>query len=127
MKEETRRHLRRARRLLAMVETRVESELPEIIAHTAYYAMYHAVIAVFAEKGLPLPKTHSGIVSRLSQLDREESLDAKAEVARLSRALDRRLIADYEAEDLLTVEHVRTARDEAVSFISFCERLIGTP
>jgi len=124
VKDEVRQHLRRARRLLAMVEARAELELPEVIAHTAYYAMHHAVLALFVDRGLPLPKTHSGLIARLSQLDREASLGAKAEVARLSRGLDRRLIADYEAEDTLTVEHARAARDEAVAFIAFCERSI---
>ncbi len=126
MKEETQTHLRRSRRLLAMVEARVDVELPEVIAHTAYYAMYHAAIAVFAERNLPLPKTHSGVVARFSQLDREASLGAKAEVARLSRGLDRRLIADYNAEDLLTNAHARAAREDAVAFVEFCERVVGT-
>ncbi|MEI7874105.1 MAG: HEPN domain-containing protein [Alphaproteobacteria bacterium] len=125
MKEEARQHLQRARRLLAMVEARAEVELPEVIAHTAYYAMHHAALALFVDRGLALPKTHSGLITRLSQLDREASLQAKAEVGRLSRALDRRLIADYEAQDTLTVEHARAARNEAVAFVSFCERLIG--
>lgn len=84
MKEEARQHLRRARRLLAMVEARAEIELPEVIAHTAYYAMHHATLALFVERELPLPKTHSGLITRLSQLDREASLQAKAEVGRLS-------------------------------------------
>jgi uncharacterized protein (UPF0332 family) len=124
LKEEARRHLRRAKRLLSSVEARVETELPEIIAHTAYYAMYHAAMAVFVEKGIPTPKTHSGVVTRFSQLDRDQSLGAKVEVGRLSRGLERRLIADYDAEDNLTIEHARRARDDAVSFVSFCDRLI---
>jgi uncharacterized protein (UPF0332 family) len=53
LKEEARRHLRRARRLLSSVEARVDAELPEIIAHTAYCAMYHAAVPVFVEKGIP--------------------------------------------------------------------------
>ena len=51
MKEATRQHLRRARRLLGAVEARVEVELPEVIAHTAYYAMYHALLAILFKKG----------------------------------------------------------------------------
>jgi uncharacterized protein (UPF0332 family) len=116
LKEEARRHLRRAKRLLSSVEARVEAEMPEIVAHA---------VAVFVEKGIPTPKTHSGVVTRFSQLDRDQSLGAKAEVGRLSRGLERRLIADYDAEDNLTIEHARRARDDAVSFVSFCDRLIG--
>jgi uncharacterized protein (UPF0332 family) len=110
-----------------MVERRVEIELPEIIAHTAYYAMYHAAVAVFVVRGVPPPKTHGGLVARFSQLDRDESLGAKADVARLSRGLERRLIADYDAADILTLDHARRAREDAVAFVAFCERLIGSP
>ena len=46
------------------------------------------------------------------------AIEANAQSARLSRGLQRRLIADYEAEDVLTVEHARVARDEAVAFVS---------
>jgi uncharacterized protein (UPF0332 family) len=112
--------------LLAAVEARVEVELPEVIAHTAYYAMYHAAVAVFVENGVSTPKTHSGVVTRFSQLDRDRSLDARADVARLRRGLERRLIADYDAEDTLTVEHARRAREDAVAFVEFRERLIDT-
>jgi hypothetical protein len=50
-------HRRRARKLLAMVEKRFEVELPEVIAHTAYYAMYHAALAALIHAGIPVPKT----------------------------------------------------------------------
>jgi len=121
---EAKQHLQRALRLLAMVKVRAEIELLEVIAHTAYYAMHHAATAVLVTYSVAIPKTHSGLVTRLSLLDREKSLGAKTEVALLSRALDRRLIADYQAVDMLTVEHAKSARDDAVIFVSFCERLI---
>ena len=105
MKEETRKRLRRARRFLAMANERFDVDLPEVVAHTAYYAMYHAATAVLVENNVPVPKTHSGIITRLSQLDREQSMGARTEDARLSRRLERRLIADYDTEDILTVEH----------------------
>lgn len=107
-----------------MVRARADVELPEIIAHAAYYAMHHAASAVLVGRNIPLPKTHSGLITRLAQLDRDTGLQAKADVARLSRALDRRLIADYDAVDTLTAEHARAARDDAVAFIAFCEKLI---
>lgn len=102
-----------------MVEKRVEEELPEVIAHTAYYATYHAALAALVHVGVPVPKTHSGMVTRFTQ-----KRDAIVQSARLSRGLQRRQIADYEAEDRLTSEHARAARDDAMAFIAFCERLI---
>jgi uncharacterized protein (UPF0332 family) len=116
-------HLRRARRLLTMVLQRVEEELPEVIAHTAYYAMYHAALAALVHAGVPVPKTHSGMVARFTQQFRGTTPDANEQSARLSRGLQRRLIADYEADDTLTLEHARAARDDATAFIAFCERL----
>ena len=110
-----------------MVENRVETELPEVIAHTAYYAMYHEALAALIHAGVAVPKTHSGLVSQFTQRFKTSLPDANEQSARLSRSLQRRLIADYEAEETLTVEHARIARDEAVAFISFCERLIGAP
>ena len=88
-------HRRRARKLLAMVAKRVEAELPEVIAHTAYYAMYHAALAALVQAGVPVPKTHSGMVTRFTQQFRGETPDAIEQSARLSRGLqkaaDRRL------------------------------------
>ena len=49
--DEARRHLQSARSLLVIVEARAEIELPEIIAHTAYYAMHHAALALLTIAG----------------------------------------------------------------------------
>jgi uncharacterized protein (UPF0332 family) len=105
--------------------SRAEIELPEVVAHTAYYSMHHAAVAVLIVNGISVPKTHRGLVARLGQLDREQAWQARAEVALLGRALDRRLIADYEATDTLTVEHARSARDDASVFCRVCGQRIG--
>jgi len=125
VKEEAEHHLERARRLLGVVKSRWDKELPEIVAHTAYYAMYHAAIALFAKRDLPKPKTHSGVSARFSQYFRDVEPDGRDQVRRLGRASERRLIADYDAVDTLTVADAEAARDEALAFVSFCERLIG--
>lgn len=109
-----------------MVESRWQLELPEVVAHTAYYAMYHAAVALFAKRDLPLPKTHAGLISRVGEIFRDVKPNGGEQVGRLRRAFDRRLIGDYDAVDTLTVEDARAARDEAVAFIAFCERLIDT-
>jgi uncharacterized protein (UPF0332 family) len=98
--------------------------VPEVVVHTAYYAMHHAAIALFAKRGLAKPKTHSGLAARFSELFRDETPDGREQVRRLGHALERRLIADYDAVDTLTVDDARMARDEAVAFIAFCERLL---
>jgi uncharacterized protein (UPF0332 family) len=109
--EESRQHRVRARRLLERVEKRWQTELPEVVAHTAYYAMYHAVIALFAKRQLPKPKTHSGLNARFSEHFRDATPDGRDQVRRLGRALERRLIADYDAVDTLSLDDARAARD----------------
>jgi hypothetical protein len=52
------------------------------------------------------------------------SPDGREQLGRLARALNRRLLADYDAVDTLTIDDARHARDDAVSFVAFCERLI---
>jgi uncharacterized protein (UPF0332 family) len=122
--EVSRLHRIRARRLLTVVENRWEHELPEIVAHTAYYAMYHAAIALFARRGVSLPKTHAGVSARFSEHFRHIQPDGREQVGRLGRALERRLIADYDAVDTLKTEDARAARDDAAAFVAFCERVI---
>jgi uncharacterized protein (UPF0332 family) len=107
-----------------MVESRWQQELPEIVAHTAYYAMYHAAVALFAKRGLAKPKTHSGLAARFSEYFRDEGPDGREQVRRLGHALERRLIADYDAVDTLGLDDARMAREEAASFVAFCEWLI---
>jgi uncharacterized protein (UPF0332 family) len=124
--DEARHHLRRSQKLLAMVKARAEIELPEVVAHTAYYSMHHAAVAVLIAHGVAIPKTHRGLIARLGQLDRDDAWQARSQVALLTRALDRRLIADYEAEDTLTIEHAKSARDDAVTFIAFCEGMVNS-
>ena len=65
------------------------------------------------------------MVNQFTQRFKATAFEANEQSARLSHSLQRRLITDYEAEDVLTVEHARVARDEAVAFVSFCERLTG--
>lgn len=84
-----------------MVERRWQDELPEVVVHTAYYAMYHAAIAMFAKRGLAKPKTHSGLAARFSEHFRGETPDGRDQIRRLGHALERRLIADYDAVDTL--------------------------
>ena len=125
MNDEARRHLRRAFRLLSSVETRVESDLPEVTAHTAYCAMFHTAVAALADRNVPPPKTHTGVVARFSQEFRTATPDFRDQIARLRQGLDPHLIADYEADDVLTIVHARDARDDAAGFVAFCSRLLG--
>ncbi|HEY2875924.1 MAG TPA: HEPN domain-containing protein [Reyranella sp.] len=103
MTDEVKQHLRRSQKLLAVVKSRAEIELPEVVAHTAYYSMHHAAVAVLIAHGIAIPKTHSGLIARLGQLDRDEAWRAKADVCSLGAGFgspfDRRLRSHGHADD----------------------------
>ena len=107
-----------------MVQSRAEAEIPEVVAPAAYYAMYHAAVAALIHVGIARPSSDLGMVKRFTRRFGTAAPDAREHSQRLRRGLERRLIADYEMINTLTVDDACIARDDAVAFVSFCERLI---
>jgi uncharacterized protein (UPF0332 family) len=107
-----------------MVQSRAETEIPEVVAPAAYYAMYHAAVAALVHVGIATPSTDLGAIKQFTRRFGVATPDAGEHTKRLRRALERRLSADHDATSTLTVKDARIARDDAVAFVSFCERLI---
>jgi uncharacterized protein (UPF0332 family) len=107
-----------------MVRSRAETEIPEVVAPAAYYAMYHAAVAALVHVGIAKPSSDRGSVKQFARRFGAATPDAAEHSGRLRRGLERRLIADHDVTNTLTVEDARVARDDAVAFVSFCERLI---
>jgi uncharacterized protein (UPF0332 family) len=42
-----------------MVQSRAETEIPEVVAPAAYYAMYHAAVAALVHVGIARPSSIS--------------------------------------------------------------------
>ena len=107
-----------------MVQSRAEAEIPEVVAPAAYYAMYHAAVAALIHVGIARPSSDRGATKQFARRFGAATPDAAEHSKRLRRGLERRLIADYEMTNTLTVDDACIARDDAVAFVSFCERLI---
>jgi uncharacterized protein (UPF0332 family) len=107
-----------------MVQSRAETEIPEVVAPAAYYAMYHAAVAALVHIGIARPSSDLGAIKQFTRRFRAATPDAGEYSKRLRRALERRLIADHDVTNKLTVEDSRIACDDAVVFVTFCERLI---
>jgi uncharacterized protein (UPF0332 family) len=107
-----------------MVQAPAEVELPEVVAPAAYFAMYHAAVAALLHAGVVVPEDDTETIDRFSRHFAAIVPDALDQSSRFERSRQRRLIADYEADESLTIDHARAARDDAVAFVAFCERVI---
>lgn len=99
-------------------------EISEVIAPAAYYAMYHAAVAALGHVGIARPSSDRGVIEQFTRRFGTVASDAREQSERLRQGLKRRLIADHDVTSRLAVADACIARDDAVAFVSFCERLI---
>jgi uncharacterized protein (UPF0332 family) len=123
MIDERQQHMRKASRLLRSVENRAESDEPDAVASTAYYAMYHAACAILLWYGEPVPKTHSSLIGRFGLAIRDLGPDARQSGASLHEAFGRRSTGDYAVRIQLGRTDALAARDSARAFVSYCRKL----
>ncbi|MBX3500691.1 MAG: HEPN domain-containing protein [Alphaproteobacteria bacterium] len=116
--------LAKADRYLRSTETVAAKEFPETIVTAAYYAMFHAAVAVLEARGIEPPRTHRGLVARFGELAKSLGDDAREMGRLLARGLDRRVIGDYSVSEVLTPEEASEARDRAERFVDWCVRTI---
>jgi uncharacterized protein (UPF0332 family) len=125
MTSEVDARLAKADRYLRSTVAIAENEFPETVVAAAYYAMFHAAVAVLESRGIEPPKTHRGLVSGFGELVRDIDDEARSVGRLLARGLDRRLVSDYSVLEILTRDEAREARDRAVRFVDWCVRHIG--
>ena len=82
----------------------------------SYYAVFYAAWAVFEATGQARPKTHSGLISELSQRFVKAGPFDAAIGAILSRLENLRLNADYTMRSI-SPEKAKQALDEALVFV----------
>ncbi|HZB56410.1 MAG TPA: HEPN domain-containing protein [Reyranella sp.] len=123
MTEARQRHMRKASRLLRSVENRASSDEPDAVAHTAYYAMFHAACAVLLWRGESPPKTHSSLIGRFGLAVRDLGIEGRQAGAALNAASDRRATGDYAVSVQLGRADAITARDQARVFVDYCRSL----
>ena len=123
MTDERRQHMRKAARLLRSVELRAESDDPDAVASTAYYAMFHAACAVLLTRSNRLPKTHSTLIGQFGLIVRDLGPAGRTAGAALHEAYDRRATGDYAVSVQLGRKDAIAARSAASAFIHFCKKL----
>lgn len=123
MKDARQRHMRKASRLLRSVENRAATDEPDAVAHTAYYAMFHAACAVLLRRGESLPKTHSSLIARFGLAVRDLGMEGRQAGAALNDASDRRATGDYAVRVTLSRADSVAARDQARAFVTYCRKL----
>src|SRR5262245_32806094 len=123
MTDQRQRHMRKAARLLRSVENRASSDEPDAVAHTAYYAMFHAACAALLWHGETVPKTHSSLIGRFGLTVRDMGPEGRQAGAALHDAFDRRATGDYTAAVQLGRADAIAARDQARAFVAYCRRL----
>lgn len=93
MSEES-EHIERARKAYKAFKILRKEGLREDAASRGYYSIVHLADALFLRKGESLPKTRSGIVSRLWEMKEDIKIDKKL-ISRLSRLQSLREKGDY--------------------------------
>jgi uncharacterized protein (UPF0332 family) len=124
MTAELQLHMSKALRLLQSVQARAESDEPDAVISTAYYAMHHAACAVLLWRGEKLPKTHASLIGRFGLVVRDLGEDGREAGASLHDAFARRTRGDYDAAALFDRNYALAARDQATRFVGYCRSLL---
>ncbi|HKH68339.1 MAG TPA: HEPN domain-containing protein [Reyranella sp.] len=124
MTAELQQHVNKALRLLQSVQARAESDEPDAVISTAYYAMHHAACAVLLWRGEKLPKTHASLIGRFGLIVRDLGEDGREAGASLHDAFARRTKGDYDAAASFDRGYALAARDQAARFIAYWRSLL---
>jgi uncharacterized protein (UPF0332 family) len=121
VKPETSQYLDKARKSLQEARAVADIELAEAAGRAAYLAAFHAAQALIFERTGRVAKTHRGVHTQFSRLQRDEP--TLAELSRfLSQAYDFKAVADYEIGPDATVQ-LDAAIAAAVSAEDFVRRI----
>lgn len=123
MKGEAALHLEKARTFLAQMQGLDAERMTETLVHQAYYAMFHAAIAVLLYRGEEAPVRHAMVVSRFGQVIKDMGESARLSGRAFNRAHDLRLAADYAVGNKVLAETASGLAEDAKQFVAFCEAL----
>lgn len=124
MSDEIRNRLARARQFLAEADRADPEHSPLSIVHDAYYAMFHAALAVLTQRTQAPPTKHGHVIGEFGKLVREKGDTGRRMGRAFNDAQELRIAADYAPEKTPTPEDAAGARDDARAFVAFCEELL---
>lgn len=115
----------RADRYLTSAEALIELGDYESAVSRSYYAMFYAARAVLGERGIE-PRTHAGVVSEFGRVFVKSGEVERVHLAALSRALNDRLLAEYDEELTFSAEQAERVRASAERFVGLVRGLLGS-
>jgi uncharacterized protein (UPF0332 family) len=125
VKPETRKLLEKAGRALRAAETLLSAGDADFAAGRAYYAMFYVAEALLHEKDLRSRK-HSGVIALFGEsFAKTGALDAKFHRWLLD-AFDKRILADYGIEAVLTHDDAAQVIEQAHEFVAAASRLLSS-
>ena len=123
MRRETQQFLDKAQRALGAAENLLDHGDADFAAGRAYYAMFYVAEALLHEKDLRSRK-HSGVIALFGEtFAKTGAMDAKFHRWLLD-AFDKRILADYGVEAVLTREDSAQMIAQAREFLDTVRRLL---
>lgn len=123
MTDEIERRLSRARIFLAQMNGLDPESRAEAIIHLAYYAMYHAALAVIQARTGEAPFRHGAVINRFGLVVKDMDEEAKKAGEILHISFNARIVADYGVEHESLSTKADLIRSEAEEFVQVCARL----
>lgn len=124
MSQEARLRIAKARDFLAQMCGLDPTDRGETIVHQAYYAMFHAALAVLTAAGAEPASKHASVIAAFGRLVRDKGDQGRAQGRALNRAFDLRMAADYAVGRSLLPETVAETAASAIRFVEFCEETL---
>ncbi|MEO5335906.1 MAG: HEPN domain-containing protein [Magnetospirillum sp. WYHS-4] len=121
MSRETALHMAKAREFLRQATSYDAGTMPEAAIHLAYYAMFHAAVAVLRRLGGKAPSKHASVVGQFGRIVADMGEPARSIGRSFNRALDVRLVSDYGTERQDLVAMARRILADAERFVVFCD------
>jgi uncharacterized protein (UPF0332 family) len=118
---------RRAEAFLAEAAAQEPSAVPMSMANAAYYAAFHAALAVLLLENETPPKKHETVIQRFGLKVKDSKpplLEAGRNLSKLKRL---RVRASYETQTRVSAAEAATARALADDFLRLVGREFGFP
>lgn len=114
----------RADRYLASSRALIGLQDVESSVSRSYYAMFYAARAALAERGITA-RTHAGVVSEFGRVFVKPGDVEKRFLTALGRALNARLLAEYDEDLTFSETQAEQIRVSAVAFVAEIRRCLG--
>jgi uncharacterized protein (UPF0332 family) len=98
---------------------------PRAVIHSAYYAMFHAALAVLLIESGSFPKKHASVIGLFGALVKDRSPEHRDAAHNLNKIEELRIKADYSHEVAIDESAARSAREKAAAFLDLCARDFG--